>query len=336
MTKIVVHPGFDAFYYSFYYEGLRTVFGEKNIQFSYKPFPSLPPDCMAFIIEGPSRKKILIDAYDGANITNFAGLDWCDIHGKVNLVSSIVPEEYRKKSVAIGPSFPVRIWSWLRTGWLSIRNYGFNVHGVRGVRLHLANYRWQYKFRLPLNDFTPGTSLDNYIFFSSTIWTEEEAPGTNQRRAIFLDVCKSIKQLSFEGGFSPTAVPDLASRYGMHFASKRFSLHQWLDNTRRSAVVFYTPAVWLSHTFKLAEFLALGKAIISTAISRDLPAPLIHGTHVHFVDDSPESYRDAIELILKDVAYRAFLEKNAREYYLDNLTPERVIYRLLSHDSKQS
>jgi glycosyltransferase involved in cell wall biosynthesis len=195
----------------------------------------------------------------------------------------------------------------------------------------LANYRGQCKFRLPVKDFAPGTSLDTYIFFSSTIWNEEQAPGTNQRRTLFLDVCKSLKQIDFEGGFSPTAVPDLASRYGMHFTSKRFSLHEWLDKTRRSAVVFYTPAVWLSHTFKLAEFLALGKAIISTAISRELPAPLIHGTHVHFVDDSPESYRGAIELILKDSDYRAFLEQNARKYYLDNLTPERVIHRLSTH-----
>jgi hypothetical protein len=111
MTKVLINPGFDAFYYSFYYEGLRTVFGEKQLTFTYKPFPSLGPECMALIIDGSSPKRVLIDAYDGAKITNFNGLNWCDVHGKVNLVSSIVPEEYRQKSVAIGPSFPVQLWS---------------------------------------------------------------------------------------------------------------------------------------------------------------------------------------------------------------------------------
>jgi hypothetical protein len=32
MTTIMVHPGFDALYYSFFYEGLRRVFGEENIR----------------------------------------------------------------------------------------------------------------------------------------------------------------------------------------------------------------------------------------------------------------------------------------------------------------
>ena len=87
------------------------------------------------------------------------------------------------------------------------------------------------------------------------------------------------------------------------------------EKTKSSAVVFNTPAVWLCHGFKLAEYLALGKAIISTFISRELPSPLVHGRHVHYIDGSPISFREAIELILSDQGYRINLERNAYDYY---------------------
>jgi glycosyltransferase involved in cell wall biosynthesis len=102
-----------------------------------------------------------------------------------------------------------------------------------------------------------------------------------------------------------------------------------LEKTKSSALVFFTPAVWHSHTFKLAEYLALGKAIISTPIVRELPAPLVHGCHIHYVDGSLDSMRAAIQLLLDDHDYRKHLERNAYDYYSSFLSPKRVIERLL-------
>jgi glycosyltransferase involved in cell wall biosynthesis len=87
----------------------------------------------------------------------------------------------------------------------------------------------------------------------------------------------------------------------------------------------------LSHTFKLAEFLALGKAIISTPISRELPEPLCHGEHVHYVDGSVDALREAITKIAGDREYRTHLEQNAHDYYIRHLRPKIVVERLLDH-----
>src|SRR5262249_47673698 len=104
---------------------------------------------------------------------------------------------------------------------------------------------------------------------------------------------------------------------------------EYLAKTRSSALVFNTPAVWSCHGWKLGEFLALGKAIISTPLVRELPAPLVHGCHIHYVDGSLDSIRAAIQLLLNDHDYRKHLERNAYDYYSSFLSPKRVVERLL-------
>ena len=137
--RIVVYPTFDAFYYSFYLEGIREVFGECNVHFSCEPFPALDSSCFAFILTGTHNRRVLIDAYDGAQISNHVGIRWSNVHGKVNLVSSQVPDKYRAQSVAFGPSFPIRVWPRSKAWLVAFRNYRAAVQGskMRGSTLRI-------------------------------------------------------------------------------------------------------------------------------------------------------------------------------------------------------
>lgn len=329
MNSVQVYPPFDALYYSFYIKAVQEYFGESNVRFSYKNFPPLSSNYLGFIIEGKEAFRVVIDAYDGSKINDGGALEWCDVFGKINLLFSSVPDDSRHKCVAIGPSFPIQLWPLFKSLRNSLKHYRPHAR-TRSAREHFANYVRQYRDRLPLSHFVPGPVKDNHIFFSSSIWTEEEAPGTNQVRASFMDICKSIEGVTFEGGFSPRS-DEFAQRYRTNFAEKRYPFPEWLEKIKASVVVFNTPAVWRSHTFKLAEFLALGKAIISAPILRELPAPLVHGQHVHYVDGSVEDIRDAVVLVVKDRNYRMHLEQNAYQYYLSHLQPTKVIERLLKH-----
>ena len=81
---------------------------------------------------------------------------------------------------------------------------------------------------------------------------------------------------------------------------------------------------------KLGEYLALGKAIISTPVPWQLPANLEHGTHIHIVDGSEESMKEAIELIVCEPTYRLHLEANARAYFDAISSPRAIIQSLVS------
>jgi len=103
----------------------------------------------------------------------------------------------------------------------------------------------------------------------------------------------------------------------------------YLQKTKRSAFVFNTPSVHGCHGWKLGEYLAMGKAILSTPLSNQLPEDLTHGLDVHLVSDMAD-LGSAVDLLLSDVSYRRRLECGASEYYLKHCAPARVIEHVLS------
>lgn len=98
-------------------------------------------------------------------------------------------------------------------------------------------------------------------------------------------------------------------------ATNKIEFWDWIENTKKSALVFNTPAFWECHGWKLGEYLAMGKCIISTRLSNDLPAPLIHGEHIHYVENTEEAMKKAVEYIISHPEYKKHLEKGAREYW---------------------
>jgi glycosyltransferase involved in cell wall biosynthesis len=78
----------------------------------------------------------------------------------------------------------------------------------------------------------------------------------------------------------------------------------------------------------LGEFLAMGKAIISTPLSNRLPENLVHGKNIHFIS-SIDELESAIHLLLNDHDYRKKLEIGAKAYYDEFVDPLRVIHMIL-------
>jgi len=325
MTSVVrVYPYFDAYYYSYYIQGLYSVFGRRLV-FSKRGFPELHGSGLAVIIgEGSHSKNVYICAADASDVDKVA-LEWCDVYAKANVDPEVVPHRFRQKILPIGPSFGIRIWGLSKAGL----NYALSLLAGRGnrylTREHLANFWRQWKYRRPLSAYSPAPSFDDYVFFVSTLW--KSAVKTNQCRAFFIDACRAQPRLTFEGGFPPRARDRLTLEGYM--ITRRYRPEDYLERTKRSAFVFNTPAVMGCHGWKLGEFLALGKAIISTPLSHPMPAPLIHGENVHFVGESYEEIESAVSLLCQEKTYRYRLERGARRYYLMYLHPTRVIHRIL-------
>jgi hypothetical protein len=319
--RAVVYPAFNALYYSFYLAGLREV---RAVRYRRGAFPAFGHHALAFET-GEPPVRILISASDGP-VLQSAALAWCHVYGKINLDPSQVPAEHAARCLAIGPSFPVRLWGPPAAFARGLANLARCRGRVESPREHFANFWRQYVYRLPLAAYEPVPGEAGYVFTASTLWKKEAA--TNRYRASFVEACRSLHGLEVEGGFAPrrgTLVPG----FEHVTASRRYPPAEYLAKTKRSTVVFNTPAVASCHGWKLGEFLALGKAIVSTAPARALPAPLEHGVHLHYVDGSVAAIRSAVERIVADADYRRRLEENARAYYLRYLSPTRVLERLL-------
>jgi glycosyltransferase involved in cell wall biosynthesis len=95
-------------------------------------------------------------------------------------------------------------------------------------------------------------------------------------------------------------------------------------------MVFNTPSVHNCHGWKLGEYLAMGKAIISTPISNELPEELKHGENIHIIQTTRE-LENAVSLLLTDKDYREKLSRGASTYYSKYASPELIIQNLIQN-----
>ncbi len=162
-------------------------------------------------------------------------------------------------------------------------------------------------------------SRGRYVFFLSTLWYNDEwnknDEGVNGRRAAFIRACKSVEGLDFEGGLVSQGKERSSESLFSDCLCRGVSMSEWMEKTKRSLLVFNTPAFWDCHGWKLGEYLAMGKCIVSTKLSNDLPAPLEHGKNIHFVENDKEAMKEAVRFIVCHPEYREKLEQGAKAYW---------------------
>lgn len=342
MTKVYVHPSVDIYYSGFYLLGLEQVFGKENIIYSAKPFDFTPPTpfeifevYLLFIIDRDGvQTKYALDLYDMHNIKQNI-YEWCDIYGQINVRYREFPAAIYPKVVPLCPSFGVCYWSLFETPYrvisdLTMLHYHVQPNCLRPIKRAIKQLR-----RLPYDCYLyskEGDVRDNYVFMLSTLWHNSEVAGigkeVNEARVNFMNACRGIPNLQFEGGLVPTKRSKSVAHTFQNYLTSGQPLLQWLKKTKESMCVFNTPAYWNCHGWKLGEYLALGKCIISTPLSNDLPAPLVHGQHIHFVENTPSAMREALLYIVQHPTYRKQLERGAKAYWEQYGTPMASMRRL--------
>ena len=337
--KVIVDPRSNYPYCSFYLFGLERIVGYRNIVYSLNPFRDLNDfGDMRFIIkDGDKQTKYFIHMNDSYHILE-QDYEWSDVYGCVNANFTHCPKEKYPKLVSLVPSFGIRYESTFSKAMLNTMMILFPVwkyvqkkkewnkatqsmecNRMLNIKHYFTRRYKAWKNRLPLSAYDNEIkSEDNYIFFLSTLWYSDDwnqnDKTVNLRRAHYVRVCKSIPGVTFEGGLLGDAFSS-NQLFADVYTDKRETFANWLEKTKRSAFVFNTPAFWNCHGWKLGEFLALGKCIISTPLSNDLPHPLEHGVNIHFVEENEQSIREAVEYILAHPDYRHKLERGARDYW---------------------
>lgn len=323
-VKVYVYGLCDVFYDGYYIQGIKEHY--KGFEFNTSKFPKFSEDTFAIIIEGDNySRKIIIDSIDSSQI-NVMAFEWCDVYGKVNYNSDSFPAHNQEKIVAIGPSFGIKIWNLFETLYHLTFNFIRFKNAIGNKRGFAANYWRQYK-RLRLKNYNLSQSSTNQVFFLNSIWKKESE--TNNNRALFIETCKSNENINFEGGFVSRSNGDNLGFDHLVY-SEIIPLQTYIEKVKNSAFVFNTPAVLSCHGWKLAEFLALGKAIISTSHHNQLPADLLHEKHLLYAENQ-EEINLAIEKLTTDISLKKNLELASRNYFETYLAPQKVIKRLLEN-----
>ena len=329
-----VNPLNHIAYSSYYIYALREVLGHEAVRFDSAPFQDLSVESqqsrgLLFTIRqsGFPERKYFICGNDSYRIEEEI-YGWCDVYASVNVNFENTPD--RTKLVSLVPSFGVKIWGTGGTILNALSNavyYQSIVHDHK-VKTFLGNYK-RLLNRPFYSELAPEPGSSNYVFFCSTLWYNDEYNQNdrkvNARRANFIRTCKGIENIRFEGGFVPQQGRSSSELFADCLSATSYPYKTWLQKTKQSAHVFNTPAFWDCHGWKLGEYLALGKAIVSTPLSNDLPAPLTHGVNIHFVEDDIDSMQAAINYIINNPDYKERLEQGARAYWASYGTPEKSL-----------
>lgn len=311
MKELIIDPRFSYYYASFYLYGLNQVYG--NCKFKKKCFIDLPFEELAhsndrllcYMVKDNSgrARKIVIDYRDQTSIID-SFYDWADVYAKINVneTETIVPDKSKLRLIA--PGFGIRYYNLSQTLWNALSNLLVIKKGHFGINVNakdfLRDYLLTWYRRRPYKEYHLNSikERDNYVFFVSTLWRHQNCiEHTNPLRALFMRTCKKLG-IDFEGGFyiSQSGNSSATDGYKDLLLAQRVELKDYIVKTRQSMFVYNVPSCLNCHGWKLGEFLAMGKSIISAPLYNELPGD---GKQIMLSVDSEEELEDAIVLLTK-------------------------------------
>ncbi|WP_282786592.1 hypothetical protein [Flavobacterium croceum] len=329
--KIYIYALLDVYYDAYYIQGLKEYFGVKKVYFNTSKFPKFNQDVCAILVEYPTYSyKIAIDSRDNSDIRPELE-QWCDVYGVVNVQYSDLARY--SKVISIGPSFGIKTASTLALYCKAFCNVLRFFNHIPHKKRYVSNFIAQSKRNYLHEYYKPIKAQKKYLFFTASLWKNE--PETNAYRANFIRACKALHRFTFEGGFVPRSNGDNLGYDDLLASQKIFSLKEYTLKIKQSMVVFNTPAVLQCHGWKLGEFLAMGKAIISTKFYNEMPAPFINNEHYVELQTNTSEEIQKVLLGLKENPDKLIkLETNAFHYFQKYLTPVKVIQRIVEKAEK--
>jgi len=346
MRRVIVDPLMFPWAETYFLAGLRNIYGFEGYVIDNHPFKTIGDYqrgtySFNFVIEDEGKCiKVAIDWFDLNQINSKAAYDWCDIYGKVNTNWNITPKEKYPKIVCIGPSMGVNLFSFPKAvaTYLKVIFKSKIVFTSEAIKYAHYYYREFKRASISLYRYQEDRVRNGYVFFLSTLWYDAVWNNNNEKlntpRYRMMLACKSAPNIVFEGGFVPHNVRNNANgwvstidNYSDCIYNNRMPIKEYVSKLQQSMVAINMPAVVSCHGWKLAEYLALGKCIVSLPLVNDLPYPLKHGENIHFIE-SPDELQDALQYIYENPNYRKKLERGARDYYEKWCSPESAM-RLL-------
>jgi len=342
--KVFVDPTIRLQYSTYYILGLYKVFGKEKVQFSKRHFKTLNRKndsnaynhYMAFVVKTQdSLQKYIIDFRDKRTVKENA-YQWCDKYAKINFSETLTEKRYHEKIISIPPSFCVKIWKKYEMFYHCFFNaLKSNFSLLVPLKRHFSDYYAQYT-RPTIKEYTkkvPNTDNKNYVFMIGTLWPHKNCiEGTNLTRKTFVESCITNKKISFEGGFFANPKHPQYEDFKEVAYTERIKTSVYIKNTKKSLFVFNTPAVHECHGWKLGEYIAMGKAVISTPLSNKLPEDMVHGKHIHIVSNK-EEIKESVSLLANDHSYCKKLEDGVKAYYLNHASPEAVIKHIIGESN---
>jgi hypothetical protein len=248
-------------------------------------------------------------------------LDWCDVYAKRNLHPDFQSTQPRKvvpfavycagtskRSMlhlvaTMATDTPSSLWK----RWRELLKYAATPH-------------WSdYEMR-------PDESVTDTVLFQTRLWEPEDAPGDfciNEERVALVVALKKAFGKRFVGGLVPNRYA--LEHYPQHISDRPHRPAEYIGWAKKSAIGVYSRGLFGSIAFKMAEFFASSKCIVSEPVSNQLLGQIDHVP----VFDSIEHCVSICGDLLSNSTKLKEQRQLAWEYYQQHVLPKTVIARLI-------
>jgi len=212
----------------------------------------------------------------------------------------------------------------------------FHLHNIK--ELFDANLGRSRSPLLSVDDLKPkNKEYDVGVLFQCRLWDPSDLDPKNyldsdKVNSDRIEIVRSLKENlgdNFIGGLQPTEYARRVAPELVISLEKMSMRRNYLSMVERSSVVVSTVGLLGSNGWKLGEYVALGKAIVSEPIMTELPGKFEEGVHYEAYR-SPEECIDKVKSLLADPERIRALSKATSDYYEEYLCPRRLMWRHLN------
>jgi hypothetical protein len=187
---------------------------------------------------------------------------------------------------------------------------------------------------------TPEATDEPRVMFMTRVWDPDDRNDRpnerrEERRQISLMRVACIVALQdrfgarFTGGLQPSRYavrnwPDLVAD------SRLCERHNFLAELDRHDVCVATDGLYGSVGWKLAEYVAKSRAIVSEPLRYELIGSFTEGTN-YLSFESPDECVRQVQLLVEDKRLRSAMMRSNSKYFAEYGLPERLVYHALSH-----
>jgi len=289
------------------------------------------------------RLRLHFDTHDAEELA-LSELDRCHFYFKRSWLPAVVnslPPEQRARVLPLGLNYRVLpdvvdLFAVRRA--LSLT--GLSRVTLGGFKQALdINNRFGFHPRLRLMQAAPNLRADPNVLFLVAAYDPYDDPARsqekiddrifiNESRARCIRLLKEALGPRFTGGFSPSRYataqyPDLV------VARDSTSQVQYLRTLQSFPICVATTGLHGSTGWKLAEYVAFAKAILSERLVYEVPGTFAPGrNYIEFT--SPEECVNGAVRLIDDVALRQKLMQSNAAYYRDYLRPDSLVRNALT------
>lgn len=351
MIHVTAYADGNPYHLSYVFAGLYELVQQKQIKlkvtypWSFSKNKPSPGDITLWLILKDDltnlSRKVVFDLHDKSDKYIVPRLEQCDIYFKRSYYKPDVeklPPNLRKKVLPFGLNYACRS-AYETTPFFRMLGYyfahRFNIlkPTVSIKHLYYSLYLLKQTYSSPrVADFeyALGEELKPIIFFQTRVWGQHESDDNwielNEGRVSVIRALKGAFGDRFVGGLIPTEVA--IKYYSDCLTPLKTDRHSFIELSKRSLIGIYTRGISHSLAWKLPEYLAAAKCIVSEPLRNQIPLPLEPKKN-YLEYHSPEECVEACGRLLDDSRLANQMRMNNYAYYQAEVKPSAHILKCL-------